>query len=111
MSRINKAIDRVLEKVRMENAATQTALVLDKIDDKQVLAERLLAQIEKEKNMILRAKSKREQALEREIRAVKLAGEKDTERLKVLDEQVARHTAGEDMDESVVYANNKVENE
>ena len=111
ISRINKAIDRVLEKVKMENAAIQTAAVLDKIDDKEVLAERLLAQIEKEKNMILRAKTKREQALEREIRAVKIAGEKDNERLRVLDEQVAKHSAGEDMDESIVYANQKVENE
>ena len=111
ISRINKAIDRVLERVKMENAAQTTAAVLDKIDDKEVLAERLLAQIEKEKNMILRAKTKREQALEREIRAVKIAGEKDEKRLKLLEEQIARHTAGEDMDESVVYANNKVENE
>ena len=105
ISRINKAIDRVLEKVKMENAAQTTAAVLDKIDDKEVLAERLLAQIEKEKNMILRAKTKREQALEREIRAVKIAGEKDERRLKLLEEQIARHSAG------IVYANNKVENE
>ena len=111
ISRINKAIDRVLEKVRMENAANQTALVLDKIDDKELLAERLLAQIEKEKQMIIRAKTKREQALEREIRAVKLAGEKDNQRLKVLEEQVAKHKQGEDMDEAIVYAKNKAENE
>ena len=111
MSRINKAIDRVLERVKMENAAASTAAVLDKIDDKEVLAERLLAQIEKEKNMIIRAKTKREQALEREIKAVKLAGQKDEARLKILDEQIAKHTAGEDMDESVVYASQKAENE
>ena len=111
MSRINKAIDRVLERVKMENAAASTAAVLDKIDDKEVLAERLLAQIEKEKNMIIRAKTKREQALEREIKAVKLAGQKDEARLKILEEQIAKHTAGEEMDESVVYASQKAENE
>jgi len=111
ISRINKAIDRVLEKVKMENAAASTALVLDKIDDKEVLAERLLAQIEKEKNMILRAKTKREQALQREIKATKIANEKDDARIKELDAQMAKHTNGEDMDENVVYANKKVENE
>ena len=110
MSRINKAIDRVLEKVKMENAALSTAAVLDKIDDKEVLAERLLAQIEKEINMITRAKTKRNQALEREIKAAELANKKDEERIKVLEEQMKKHTQGEEMDESVVYAI-KAENE
>ena len=110
MSRINKAIDRVLEKVKMENAAQATAAVLDKIDDKEILAERLPAQIEKEINMITRAKTKRTQALEREIKAAEIANKKDEERLKVLEEQKQKHTQGEDMDEDVVYAN-KVENE
>ena len=49
--------------------------------------------------------------LEREIKAVKLAGQKDEARLKILDEQIAKHTAGEEMDESVVYASQKAENE
>ncbi len=111
MSRINKAIDRVLEKVKMENAQQATAAVLDKIDDKEVLAERLLAQIEKEISMITRAKTKRTQALEREIKATEIANKKDEERLKVLEEQKVKHTKGEDMDEDVVYANTKVEND
>ncbi|MBE5763919.1 MAG: DUF2357 domain-containing protein [Clostridiales bacterium] len=111
MSRINKAIDRVLEKVKMENAQQATAAVLDKVDDKEVLAERLLAQIEKEISMITRAKTKRTQALEREIKATEIANKKDEERLKVLEEQKEKHTKGEDMDEDVVYANTKVENE
>ena len=111
MSRINKAIDRVLEKVKMENAQQATAAVLDKIDDKEVLAERLLAQIEKEINMITRAKTKRTQALEREIKATEIANKKDEERLKVLEEQKQKHTQGEEMDEAVVYAQNKAENE
>ncbi len=111
MSRINKAIDRVLEKVKMENAAQATAAVLDKIDDKEVLAERLLAQIEKEINMITRAKTKRTQALEREIKAAEIANKKDDERIKVLEAQRQKHTLGEEMDESVVYDQNKVENE
>ena len=111
MSRINKAIDRVLEKVKMENAAQATAAVLDKIDDKEILAERLLAQIEKEINMITRARAKRNQALEREIQANKIANKKDEERLKVLEEQKQKHTQGEEMDESVVYDTNKAGNE
>ncbi len=111
MSRINKAIDRVLEKVKMDNAAQATAAVLDKIDDKEVLAERLLAQIEKEISMITRAKTKRTQALEREIKAAEIANKKDEERLKVLAEQKQKHTQGEDMDEDVVYANKKANNE
>ena len=110
MSRINKAIDRVLEKVKMENAAQATAAVLDKIDDKEILAERLLAQIEKEISMITRAKEKRNQALEREIKANQIANKKDEERIKVLEEQKQKHTQGEEMDENIVY-DNKAENE
>ena len=110
MSRINKAIDRVLEKVKMENAAQATAAVLDKIDDKEILAERLLAQIEKEISMITRAREKRNQALEREIKANQIANKKDEERIKVLEEQKQKHTQGEEMDENIVY-DNKAENE
>ena len=103
MSRINKAIDRVLEKVKMENAANQTSAVLDKSYSKEQLAERLIAQIEKEKSMILRARQKRELAMEREMIAAKKAEEREAKRLEQLDAQLAKHTAGEEMDESVVY--------
>ena len=112
MSRINKAIDRVLEKVKMENAATKTTAVLDKSYSKEQLAERLIAQIEKEKSMILRARQKREKTLEREQIAAKKAEERETKRLEQLDAQLAKHTAGEEMDEAVVYANiENVDNE
>ncbi len=104
MTRINKAIDRVLEKVRMENAAASTAAVLDKIDTKEILAERLIAQIEKERAMIMRAKKKREEALARERAALEVVEERETKRLQELDAQIAKHAAGEDMDESIVYA-------
>ena len=112
MSRINKAIDRVLEKVKMENAATKTTAVLDKSYSKEQLAERLIAQIEKEKSMILRARQKREKTLEREQIAAKKAEERETKRLEQLDAQLEKHTAGEEMDEAVVYANiENVDNE
>ena len=104
MTRINKAIDRVLEKVRMENAAASTAAVLDKIDTKEILAERLIAQIEKERAMIMRAKKKREEALARERAALEVVEERETKRLQELDAQIAKHAAGEDVDESIVYA-------
>ncbi len=104
MTRINKAIDRVLEKVKMENAAASTSAVLDKIDNKEVLAERLIAQIEKERAMIMRAKKKREEAFKREQAALLKIEERETQRLAQLDEQIAKHEAGETMDESIVYA-------
>ena len=96
----------------MENAATKTTAVLDKSYSKEQLAERLIAQIEKEKSMILRARQKREKTLEREQIAAKKAEERDTKRLEQLDAQLAKHTAGEEMDEAVVYANiENVDNE
>ncbi len=104
MTRINKAIDRVLEKVKMENAAASTSAVLDKIDGSEVLAERLIAQIEKERAMIMRAKKKREEAFKREQAALLKIEERETQRLAQLDEQIAKHEAGETMDESIVYA-------
>ena len=84
-------------------AAASTAAVLDKIDSKEVLAERLIAQIEKERAMIMRAKKKREEALKREQAAIQIVEERETKRLAELDEQIAKHAAGEEMDESVVY--------
>ncbi len=104
MTRINKAIDRVLEKVKMENAVASTSAVLDKIDGSEVLAERLIAQIEKERAMIMRAKKKREEAFKREQAALLKIEERETQRLAQLDEQIAKHEAGETMDESIVYA-------